>query len=73
MDAHMCTIDTPDLPVPAIGIDTGTDVAATSVQNGPYVFVIVIGDANGRWREQFPKMLLSIVSKVSGMLDKVRH
>jgi hypothetical protein len=51
----MRTIDTPDLPVPAIGIDTGTDVAATSVQNGPYVFVIVIGDANGRWREQFQK------------------
>ena len=43
----MRTIGTPDLPVPAIGIDTGTDVAATSVQNGPYVLLLSLGMPTG--------------------------
>ena len=43
----MRTIDTPDLPVPAIGIDTGTDVAATSVQNGPYFLLLSLGMPTG--------------------------
>ena len=77
MDAHMRTIDTPDLPVPAMGIDTGTVVAnyppadlSTPVQHGPNIFVLV---TDGRWRDQFHNKALGIMPKVLGMLGNVRH
>ena len=72
--------DIPDLPAPAMGTDTGAGVAdypptnmSTPVPNGPNIFVLVIGDPSGRWRDQFQRNPFSTMSKVSGMLGNVRH